>query len=246
MLKKDEGIVIKSRRSGESSRSVTFLGKESGKIRLIAKGAFKKESPFRGILEPGTLIEAVFYHKEGRDIYFLKEVWLRYATAPGGGTLEETACVLSALELLDRVSFYHHPDTDIVYLAESYLRTLKAKDPLLLFIAFEIKLLSLLGAQPQFAFCSHCGERIVSGYFDPQSGESACESDATSMAHSIKIHEEDIAFIDAAGGSPFSTLSQMKVDDRVRKNLGLAVHWTYTYHVQGYQVPGALKLLKSK
>ncbi|MEJ2720147.1 MAG: recombination protein O N-terminal domain-containing protein [bacterium] len=63
MIKKDEGVILRSARSGETSKLVTFLGLESGKIRLIAKGALGGKSPFRGVLEPGNHLEIVYYFK---------------------------------------------------------------------------------------------------------------------------------------------------------------------------------------
>ena len=73
MLKKDDGVVLRTARSGETSKIVTLLGRGGGKIRLIAKGALSGKSPFRGSLEPGTHLDIVYYHKEGRTLYFLRE-----------------------------------------------------------------------------------------------------------------------------------------------------------------------------
>ena len=73
MLRKDEGVVLSSTRRGESSKLVTFLGRESGKMRLLAKGAMSPKSPFRGSLEPGSYVEVLFYYKEARSFFFLKD-----------------------------------------------------------------------------------------------------------------------------------------------------------------------------
>jgi recombinational DNA repair protein (RecF pathway) len=60
MLEKDSGVVLGATASGETSRRVVFLGRRFGKIQLMAKGALRRDSPLRGLLEPGYRVEVVF------------------------------------------------------------------------------------------------------------------------------------------------------------------------------------------
>ncbi|MBI4721191.1 MAG: DNA repair protein RecO [Chitinivibrionia bacterium] len=244
MLKKDEGAVLRSGKSGTSSRIVTLLGRRSGKIRLLAKGAAKKDSPFRGALEPGAVIEAVYYYKDGRDVYFLKEASLLAPATAGSGTLQSAASLLAALELVDQITYAGNPEPKVSELIESYLEIGESADSLLLFLAFETKLLDALGALPEFGTCSACGREAWGGRYDPVNGISFCASERSAPAETIPLSEPVGRLLRDAAARTFSEFARLSAEEGARKTFGLLLHWTYTYHVQGYRLPNALKLLK--
>lgn len=244
MLKKDEGAVLKSRKSGTSSRIVTLLGRRSGKIRLLAKGAARENSPFRGLLEPGAVIEAVYYYRDGREIYFLREASLLYPATAGSGTLQSAASKLAALELADQISYPGDPDPKVSEIIESYLRTGEPVDALLLFLAFEVKLLDALGALPEFETCSACGAAASGGHYDPVDGVCFCERERSGRNDMIALSEPVSHLLRQAAACSFSELERLEAEAGARKTVGLVLHWTYTYHVHGYRVPNSLKLLK--
>ena len=157
MIRKDAGVVLKTARSGETSKTVTFLSRESGKIRLLAKGALGGKSPLRGALEPGNHLEVVYYHREGRTGRFIKEVHTHSTLDIGRDSLSRLSCALAVLELVDTVCYWESPDPGIVDQLVEYLDCPPAENPVLLFLAFEFKLLSVLGALPDFSACSVCG-----------------------------------------------------------------------------------------
>jgi len=43
--------------------------------------------------------------------------------------------------------------------------------------------------------------------------------------------------------APFDVIAESGVSRSARKELGRLVHWTYTYHVQGYHLPRSLSLI---
>ena len=266
MLEKDEGIILKTARRGETSKDLVFLGRRSGKIRLIAKGAMGAKSGFRGLLEAGNHIDLVYYFKEGRTLYYLREVYVRSSAAAGRDSLAGLAVVLAALELLDGVCFTASPDERLVDTALAYIRCPAAADPLFMFLVFEFRLLEALGALPDFFSCSSCGRKTEDGLYDPRSGECRCRehagpyetgsSAAAGRSRSFqstppaagpdeaRISPELLELIGDCCREPLDTLRQKEVDGKLRKDFGKIIHQTYTYHVQGYRLPESLKLLK--
>jgi len=266
MLEKDEGIILRTARRGETSKDLVFLGRRSGKIRLIAKGAMGTRSGFRGLLEAGNHVDIVYYFKEGRTLFYLKEVYVRSSAAAGRDSLEDLAVVLAALELLDGVCFPSSPDELLVDIALAYICCPAAADPLFMFLVFEFRLLEALGALPDFFSCSSCGRKTENGLYDPKSGECRCREHAgpyengSSVAavgsrsfHSTplatgpgaaRISPELLELIGECCCESLDTLRQKQVDGKLRKDLGKIIHRTYTYHVQGYRLPDSLKLLK--
>ena len=65
-LYRDEGVVLRTIRLGESDRIVTLVTQGRGKVRAVAKGVRKTKSRFGGRLEPTSHVSLLLY--EGREL----------------------------------------------------------------------------------------------------------------------------------------------------------------------------------
>lgn len=244
MLLKDTGIVLSVVRSGETSLLVGFLGRASGKVRLTAKGALSPKHPTRGALEPGNQVEVLYYHKEGFASFFLKEAALVAGPAAGRESLPHLAANLAALELLNQVCVPGASiDHGIVDTAVAYLQAPRTDDPLLLFLAFEIKLLDALGVAPDTFGCVHCGTPPDGGLYSPRDGVSFCAEHGTRVPEAVSLSDELLRTAARCAQDSFDAIADGGVSRSARKELGRLVHWTYTYHVQGYHLPRSLSLI---
>lgn len=244
MLVRDTGIVLAAARSGETSLSATFLGRASGKIRLLAKGAMTARHPSRGALEPGNEIEALFYHREGQGTHYLKEASLVRPPSGGRESLPLLAAHLAALELLGLVCVPGASlDARIVDTAAGFLAAPAAGDPMFMFLAFEVKLLDAMGVWPETDACVQCGESPGGGIYSPRDGVSFCAEHRAPVPEAVGLSPEIVRVAAECAREPFDVLAREAVPRRVRKELGRLVHWTYTYHVQGYHLPRSLNLM---
>ena len=73
---KTRAIVLHRFPYSDSSFIVKVLTEESGIISFIVKGGKKKESPFRGALDPLALSEVVFRQNPNAELQFIKEATL--------------------------------------------------------------------------------------------------------------------------------------------------------------------------
>lgn len=244
MLLRDSGIILAIGRTGETSLSAVFLGRAAGKLRLLAKGAMSAKHPTRGPLEPGNEVEVLYYHREGQFTSYLKEVSLLCAPAAGRDSLPHLAANLAALELLNQVCVPNASiDTELVDTAAAFLASPPATDPLFLFLAFQIKLLAALGVSPGTIDCVRCGERPNDGIYSPRDGVSFCAEHRTQVPEAVRLSAEIVNAAEQCAAQSFDVLSSEAVTRGVRKELGRLVHWTYTYHVQGYHLPRSLNLI---
>jgi len=241
MLEKDEGIVLGTARSGDTSLTVRFLGRQAGKVRFIVKGAMRPKHQAHGTLQPGNYVEVLYYRKENRSVYYIKEVTLLFSSA-SRDSLDHLASVLAAMELLDAVCYDGVPDEAVVDAGLEYVRGAGVGDALVMFLAFELKLLLALGAAPQLSVCATCGEPLTGGTFVPQDGESYCRRHKTGR-DALVLSQAVIEFARSCGDAPLADVAALPVDLSARKQLGKIVHWTYTYHVQGYSLPKSLRLI---
>ncbi len=243
MIRKDDGVVLKTARSGETSKLVTFIGRESGKVRLLAKGALKENSPLRGAVEPGNHLEVLYYFRENRTLYYVKEAHVHSSLDTRRDSLARLSLALAVLELVDDVCYWESPEERIVDLVLEYLRHAEAEDPVLFFLAFEFKLLAVLGALPDFPVCSVCGESPADGFFHPEAGVSACPRHSESSSRRIELDRDSVAVLAALAVQPLAAAARQTVSSDLRKRLGSIFHWTYTYHVENYRLPESLNLL---
>ena len=73
---KSRAIVLHRFPYSDSSFIVKALTEESGIVSFIVKGGKKKESPFRGALDPLALSEVVFRQNPNTELQFIKEATL--------------------------------------------------------------------------------------------------------------------------------------------------------------------------
>ncbi|MBD3223866.1 MAG: DNA repair protein RecO, partial [Caldithrix sp.] len=71
LLIKTKAIVLGSIRWQESSKIVTLFTRESGKIKVIARGALRNKSPFAGQLQTLNFGHAIFSEKTTRTLQIL-------------------------------------------------------------------------------------------------------------------------------------------------------------------------------
>lgn len=71
MLVTTDAIVLRSRKQGDTSKICALYTKEYGLVDVIAKGAREMKSKFAGALELYMHITAVFYKKQGKELYLL-------------------------------------------------------------------------------------------------------------------------------------------------------------------------------
>ena len=244
MLIKDSGIVLATGRTGETSLTVLFLGRRSGKVRLLAKGAMSAKHPTRGVLEPGNEIEIVCYHRDGQATHYLKEASLVGNSPVARDSLPHLAANLAALELLNQVCVSGASlDDTVVDTASEFLSAAKGADPMLVFLAFAIKLLGALGLSPDTVACVHCGAAPDDGLYSPRDGVSFCAEHRAPMAESVSLTADVVSAAARCATASYPAIAGEAVSKGVRKELGRLVHWTYTYHVQGYQLPRSLSLI---
>ncbi len=245
MLLRDTGIVLSTERRGETSLSTVFLGRLAGKTRLLVKGALSAKHPSRGALEPGNEVEVLYYQRDGQATLYLKEVSLLRSPEAGRDSLPHLAANLAALELLNLVCVAQASiDSEVVDTAAAFLAAPPAADPLFLFLAFEIKLLAALGVAPDTLDCVRCGESPNDGIYSPRDGVSFCAEHRASVPEAVRLSPEILAATGYCAEQPFDVLAREAVTRGVRKELGRLVHWTYTYHVQGYHLPRSLNLIQ--
>ena len=155
-LYRDQGVVLRTIKLGETDRIVTILSQGHGKIRAVAKGVRKPGSRFGARLEPMTHLAFQCYRGRS-ELDIVNQV----ETIDANRALREHyGCLthaVSMLEAADQVAQDREPNPALYRMLVRALLTLAADPSPLVSGAFFWKLLSLEGYHPMLDECVRCG-----------------------------------------------------------------------------------------
>jgi DNA repair protein RecO (recombination protein O) len=171
-LYRDQGIVLRTWRLGESDRIVNLLTERHGKVRAVVKGVRKTKSRFGARLEPMVHVSLLFY--EGRELDIVTQAEALEHFRPVREDLDRLAKAHTLLEATDHLAQERHANPRLYSMLLGALRALSAHDAPLLVPAFFLKLLSTEGFHPLLDECASCGERYGLTGFDLAQGGVLC------------------------------------------------------------------------
>jgi DNA repair protein RecO (recombination protein O) len=179
VLYKDEAVVLRTMRLGEADRIVTFIGRDQGRIRAVAKGVRKTKSRFGGRLEPFTQVSLVMWRGRS-DLDIVTQVDAVETNRSIREDLDRFAQGAVMLEAVDRVVQDREPSARIFNLLVNGLDALGTGNPPLVGAWFLLKLLGVAGFAPSLECCTECAG--VATWFSPGQGGAICGGCRTAEA----------------------------------------------------------------
>jgi DNA repair protein RecO (recombination protein O) len=143
------GLILRTRPLTDTSLIIHWLTPDFGRLATVAKGARRPKSPFAGKLDLFYLAEFSFQRSRRSELHQLREVSLRETHAAIRQELEYLQQASYCAALIEQTTEMEAPIAEIFSLFANFLKHLSQHppQPQTLF-AFEIKLLSELGLQP--------------------------------------------------------------------------------------------------
>lgn len=174
---RDEAIVLRSQKLGESDRIVTLLSRRYGRVRAVARGVRKTTSRIGGRLEPFAHVDVQLYSGKSLDNITQVETIAAmgaslssdYVAWTSGSAMLETAERLTPEE--------HEPAVPQFALLVSGLRSLSAfeHDSRLILDSYLLRSLAVAGWSPSFGDCAQCGAPGPHRAFAIGSGGVVCD-----------------------------------------------------------------------
>src|ERR1700688_4429267 len=178
-LKESEAIILRSFPLGEGDRLVSFLDRQSGRLRGVARGARLPKSRFGSTLELLSYIRIWYFERENRELVRINQCELietfldlqkDYQAGVYLALLSEiTEAVLGAREVAD-------PQFRLLLLAARAIRTSGPSPAILAYFSlWTVRLGGWLGSLQR---CAQCGKPFEQGpgYASPGSSELSCET----------------------------------------------------------------------
>ena len=149
----------------ETDRIVSFLTRDFGKKRGVARGARRPRSTFAGALEPMTEADVVYYEKEGGDLVSVRSVDPIRASFSLSTDLERALLLPAMAESLETFVSESDPAEPFYRLARHAMDALFAGARTAAAAAyFDVWILRLSGTFPSLRECARCGAAL------PESG----------------------------------------------------------------------------
>jgi len=171
-----DAIVLRRLDYGEADRILTLLTREYGKLAAIAKGARKSKGGMGSSLD--LFGRSRMLLARGRSLDVVTQVERRGSVRHIAGDLERTAYACLVAEVVDKVLEDRHAMDDVFQLVVSTLEQLNAPDRSARADAawFLMRILDLLGYQPQLQDCAGCGAALpeAAAWFSPLLGGVLC------------------------------------------------------------------------
>jgi DNA repair protein RecO (recombination protein O) len=145
----------------ETDRIVSFLTRDFGKKRGVARGARRPRSVFAGALEPMTEADVVYYEKEGGDLVSIRAVDPIRASFSLSTELERALLLPAMAESLETFVSEADPAEPFYRLARHAMDALFAGGKSALTAAyFDVWILKLSGLFPSLRECARCGAAL--------------------------------------------------------------------------------------
>ena len=156
-LVKTHAIVLYSFKYSEADLILTLLGRDTGKINAIAKGARKPKSNMRGTVQQFNYGNYLLY--KGKSLYTITQCETIEPFAFLRSDLSKYAYASYIVELAKEAVAEEHVDALEFYLLLAALQ-LAVENERLAARFFDIKLLNLAGYYPQLKHCLGCEAKI--------------------------------------------------------------------------------------
>ncbi len=108
-----EAVVLRGVDFSETSRIVTFLTPDRGKVACMAAGARRPKSNLSGVLDVFNRLEIVYYWKDGRSVQRLAEASVLETYPAIKADLERSVCAAFPLEIVYKAAQENEPSEQL-------------------------------------------------------------------------------------------------------------------------------------
>lgn len=177
-LYRDEAVVLRTRKLGEADRIISFLTRDHGQVRAVAKGVRRTSSRFGARLEPFSVVDAQLYAGRNLDVVTQvdtlaphgRRICADYSLFTTATAMVETAEQLTEIE--------REPATQQYLLLIGALNALAEQHhaPSLILDSYLLRALAVGGWAASFTECARCAEPGPHRAFNPGVGGMVCLS----------------------------------------------------------------------
>lgn len=154
-----EAVVLRGVDFSETSRIITFLSPDRGRLTCMAKGVKRPKSPMAGLLDTYNRVEIIYYWKDTRSVQQLGEVSVLDTFGGIKTSLEKLTFAAFPVELVLTIAHENEP-SDALYraLRGGFESLARWNGDVLGHVSWQaMRLMSAAGFEPALSECASCG-----------------------------------------------------------------------------------------
>jgi len=219
-------ITLKKQPHKENDCFFTFYTKNLGKMSVLATGAKKIKSKLVGHLEPFGICQISIAHG-----YFTPRLTASDSVARLNNISTDLNLIKAAgqcLQLVEKITKENHPDDKVYELLENVLSALEQKPSQekikIIYPVFVLKLLTLLGYQPELYKCLQCSQEIrpEGNLFSAERGGLIC-SQCKSGQEGQEASQDIIKLLRVAIRLDFDYFLKIKINNNLASDFSKSV-----------------------
>jgi DNA repair protein RecO (recombination protein O) len=189
---REQGIVLRTVKLGETDRILHLLTQGRGKVRAVAKGIRRPGSKFGGRLEPYSHVDLMLYEGRNLDVIQQADLIAPHANVRADYATSAAAAVLA--ELVDTVATEGERDNRLFLLLRAGLQALDAgpPDPSVFVDAFLLRVAAAVGFHAFTSRCAACRAPGPHAFLSVTRGGSLCADCAPSGTKAVSAGVVDL------------------------------------------------------
>lgn len=229
MIVKSEAIILRTIDYSESSLISTAFTRKHGKIGLIAKGARKPKNKFAAFLEPGQILETVYYYKGSRSVQTLSDLSYHEKLPTLRTDIEKMALVVITMEFCNQVLHDNEVNEPVFNFLLKLLPWIDRQTtaPGSLFPYIQVRMAEHLGIGLQII---EEPKSINGGYINIESGT---VSESAEDGNSVRLNENQYLFVNRSLQAMNSSLFEVNLNGHELKTLIGHLDSYFRYHIEG-------------
>ncbi|MCK8824473.1 DNA repair protein RecO [Fuchsiella alkaliacetigena] len=224
-LYQTEAIVLRHYELGEADKIAILYTKERGKVRAVAKGVRKTRSRLAGAMEVFTHNQLQLY--QGKSLAKVNQVRVLKSFADLRADLWQMSYASYLAELVNELTVDQERDQALFALLLTSLNLLSKEENLMLVVRFfELRLLRLLGYQPELKCCVECDtalEELTKLKFSSQQGGVICGDCSAKDQYAMYLSKGSVAIMNRLLEIDYRHLNRLKLPVKSRQQLAKVI-----------------------
>ncbi len=162
MLVKTKGVILREIKFRDQSKICPVFTEHFGKISVLLKGVRNPKNKLSGLFSTGNMVELVLYKKQNRDLHLVSDALLLQSPMSAEPDMERFTTLYQLIETLKLVTGSDEPQPALFGFLSTTLEEMckPDRDFQLLLAWFLIRLVAVLGFEPELEQCVISGEPL--------------------------------------------------------------------------------------
>lgn len=234
-LRSTRAVVSGTMRMSDSSKLVSLVTERYGLVKVVAKGARRPRSKYGSALEPVSLADIMYYHKDHRELQTLSDADL---VEPWSALKSDIRLLSVASCMVETTQVHTAPEDPAAGMYALLVRSLdelaagSPKDADKHLWRFMLRLLDAAGYRPEFGHCLACGKRIHGGavFVSYAEGGVICSCTDHGDRFGVRVSPGALMVMNDLLDADAASLGRLKLADAQRAEVERLILQFLAYH----------------